>query len=162
MAKGRLTAEEQRLRMERIRVWMAEGRTDEYMAKQEDIHHRTVKKYKKWVREKIIGDYDGKKVLDLYVAHKKRMESIIADCYAKLNGGMASDISEEKLYRAIQQASESIIDFGLKIGIVPSQPQQLALDMKVSREDDRLRLLLERNRAELEAEHRERLTETPD
>ena len=101
------------------------------------------------VREQLIGDFDGKKVIDLWTAHKTRMEGIITECYAKLAMGPASDVSPDKLYRTIQQASESITDMGIKVGIVPTVAQRLSVDVTEKKEDDKLRELITGYRAEI-------------
>ena len=145
----RISRRQEKIRLEKIRVMFAEGKTKEEICEKLDIHPRTLNRYENMIREQVIGDFDGKKVVDLWTSHKKRMELIIQECNEKLALGAASDVSPDKLHRAIQQASESIIDMGIKIGIVPTVAQKLSVDMEVKREDDRLKELLTGYRAEI-------------
>jgi hypothetical protein len=130
------------IRLNKIRVMLAEGRKNDYICEKLEIHPRTLNKYKNKIREEIIGDFDGKKVVDLWTAHKERMEKIIQECMDKLEQGADGDVSPDKLYRTIQSASESITDMGIKIGIVPPVAQKLSVDVTEKKEDDKLKELL--------------------
>ena len=138
----KVSARTVKIRLNKIRVLLAEGRTKEEICEKVGIHPRTLNKYKNMIREEIIGEFDGKKVVDLWTAHKKRMEQIIQECMEKLSDGADGDVSPDKLYRTIQNASESITDMGIKIGIVPQVAQKISVDVTEKKEDDRLEELL--------------------
>jgi hypothetical protein len=129
--------------MEKVRVLMAEGRTKQEICDEMGMHQRTLTRYENRIRERIIGDYDGKKVVDLFTAHKKRMEAIIQQCrvYLAMDPSVCP-VAPEKLYRAIQSASESITDMGIKVGIVPTVAQRLSVDLEVKKDDEKLKELL--------------------
>ena len=136
--------------MEQIRLLMARGLEKDAIIEQIGIHPRTLTRYKKLIREETIAAFDGQQIVDLWVAHKKRMEQIIQECKSKLESGEDADVSPDKLYRAIQSASESITDMGIKIGIVPPVTQQLTLDVVARREDENLKELLIGHRTNIE------------
>lgn len=146
-----ISVREQRIRLNRVRELLAEGRTKQEICDDIGIHKRTLTRYMNLIREATIGDFDGKKVVDLWVAHKMLMEQTIRECKVKLDLGESSDVAPEKLYRAIQQASESIIDMGIKIGIVPPVTQQLSIDVLEKKEDDNLRKLLLGHKASIDS-----------
>jgi len=146
----KISREEEKIRMENIRLLMAKGLDKDLICKEMGIHPRTLRRYMKMIREDTIAAFDGKQIVDLWVAHKKRMEAIIQECSFKLTIGADSDVSPDKLYRAIQNASESITDMGIKIGIVPPVTQQLSIDVVAKKEDDNLRELLAGHRANID------------
>lgn len=157
----RISRAEEKIRLEKIRVMLAEGRNKDDISTTLGIHPRTLRRYKRLIREGIIGDLDGKKVVDLWVAHKKRMEQIIAECYRKLDKGADSDVSPDKLYRTIQSCSESITDMGIKVGIVPPVAQKLNVDMEVKKEDEDLAKLLATHRKDIGSEDTDTEPESP-
>lgn len=150
------------MRMEKIRLLLAEGKTRHEITKIMKIHPRTTRKYLDMIRENTILDHADKKVLDIWIAHKRRMEGIIKECYEKLESGADSDVSPDKLYRAIQSASESIMDMGIKIGIVPTQAQKLSIDVKEQKEDDKLKALLRGYQSEVNSTKETDSSEDPD
>ena len=145
----KISRRQEKIRLNKIRTLLAEGMNKEEVCDKMQIHPKTYTRYLNMVREQLIGDFDGKKVIDLWTAHKTRMEGIITECYAKLAMGPASDVSPDKLYRTIQQASESITDMGIKVGIVPTVAQRLSVDVTEKKEDDKLRELITGYRAEI-------------
>ena len=146
----KISRQEEKLRMEEIRLLMARGLERDAIIKEIGIHTRTLTRYQKLIREETIAAFDGQQIVDLWVAHKKRMEQIITECKEKLESGGDADVSPDKLYRAIQSASESITDMGIKIGIVPPVTQLLTLDVVAKREDENLRELLIGHRTNIE------------
>ena len=146
-----ISVREQTIRLNRVRELLAEGRTRLEICDEVGIHKRTLTRYMNLIREATIGDFDGKKVVDLWVAHKMRMEQTIRECQTKLALGESSDVSPEKLYRAIQQSSESIIDMGIKVGIVPPVTQQLSIDVLEKKQDDNLKQLLLEHKASIDS-----------
>ena len=145
----KISRRQERIRLNKIRVLVAEGKDKDAICDKMQIHPKTYNRYLNMIREQLIGEFDGKKVVDLWTAHKTRMEGIIAECYEKLAMGAASDVSADKLYRTIQQASESITDMGIKVGIVPTVAQKLSVDVTERKEDDKLRELITGYRAEI-------------
>lgn len=145
-----LSRRQMRLRKNKIRILLAEGKNKQEICDALSIHIRTLHRYMEMIREDTIGAFDGKKIVDLYIAHKQLMEEIIQDCKAKLLLGEASDVAPEKLYRTIQQASESITDYAIKVGLVPPVVQQLSIDVTAKKEDDTLKELLLGHRASIE------------
>lgn len=146
----KISRREEKIRMEEIRLLMANGLERDAIINKLEIHPRTLTRYMKMIRDDIIAAFDGQQVVDLWVAHKKRMEGVIQECAAKIASGTDSDVSADKLYRSMQSASESIIDMGIKIGIVPQVAQQLTIDVVARKEDDNLRELLIGHRASIE------------
>ena len=146
----KISRQEEKIRLEEIRLKMAQGLDRDQIITEIGIHPRTLTKYQKLIREETIAAFDGQQIVDLWIAHKKRMEQIIQECREKLESGEDADVSPDKLYRAIQSASESITDMGIKIGIVPPVTQQLTLDVVAKREDDNLKALLIGHRANIE------------
>ena len=146
----KISRQEEKIRMEEIRLLMAQGYERDAIINKLGIHPRTLTRYKKLIREETIAAFDGQQIVDLWVAHKKRMEGIIQETAAKIASGTDSDVTADKLYRSMQSASESIIDMGIKIGIVPQVAQQLTIDVKERKEDENLRELLIGHRASIE------------
>lgn len=144
-----ISRRQERIRLEKIRLLIAEGKTQQEIMDAIGVSRRTLNRYENMIREDTIAKFDGKRVVDLWTAHKKRMDTIIQECREKIALGSQSDVSPEKLYRQIQQASESIIDMGIKIGIVPTVTQRLSVDMEVKQEDDKLKQLLGSYRTEI-------------
>ncbi len=145
-----LSRRQMRLRKNEIRILLAEGKTKQQICDTLSIHIRTLHRYMELIREDTIGAFDGKKIVDLFIAHRQRMEEIIQECKTKLLLGVESDVAPEKLYRTIQSASESITDYAIKVGLVPPVVQQLSVDITAKKEDDNLRELLLGHRANIE------------
>jgi len=146
----KISRQEEKIRMEQIRLLMAQGLERDAIINELNIHPRTLSRYKRLIREETIAAFDGQQIVDLWIAHKKRMEGVIQECASKIASGTDSDVTADKLYRSMQSASESIIDMGIKIGIVPPVTQQLTIDVKERKEDENLRELLIGHRASIE------------
>ena len=150
MGQGRISIRQKRLRIEKVRLLMAQGHTDQFIMDELTVVKRTLNNYKKLVRIQTLKEYDGKQVVDLWIDHKKRMENVINQAYDKLALGKDSDVTPEKLYKVIESASESIINMGVKIGIIPQITQRFHLEAQVKQDDDKLRNILEEHRLEIE------------